>query len=296
MAGCLLAVADSPGTFREQASVYCQVAQSAIKVPLPEIHQPDYYSCGTAASMSIGSYFGVGPEDIEAWKSDLCTRTDTGTDVEPIVEYARNKLMLDVTLVERDMTDEQLRASLDAGKPVICPIQAYGEPAEYEKLNENGHYVVAIGYDRVNVYFMDPKLTGRRGFLSWPEFHRRWHENIGTDSNPDVRSRLGIVIGPKHSPMSLFRPSQADRLKGSAAYATHVFLSCCDASADQPCTVVPRWVVLGRACFRTTPGRPARSGAQSPIPGKERHYLRGSRDPRAYHRQPDPAQDPRLHP
>ena len=188
VAGCLLAVADSPGTFREQASVYCQVAQSAIKVPLPEIHQPDYYSCGAAALMSIGSYFGVGPEDIEAWKTDLCTRTDTGTDVEPIVEYARNKLMLDVTLVERDMTDEQLRASLDAGKPVICPIQAYGEPAEYEKLNENGHYVVAIGYDRVNVYFMDPKLTGRRGFLSWPEFHRRWHENIGTDSNPDVRA------------------------------------------------------------------------------------------------------------
>jgi predicted double-glycine peptidase len=210
VAVCLLAVADSPGMFREEAAVYCQVAQNAIKVPLPEIHQADYYSCGAAALMSIGSYYGVGPEDLDTWKTDLDTRTDTGTDVEPIVQYARNNMMLDVTLIERNMTDGQLCTALDAAKPVLCLIQAYGEPAEYEKLNENGHYVVAIGYDRANVYFMDPKLTGRRGFLSWPEFHRRWHENLGTERNPDVHSRLGIVIGPKQPTMSYF--SRARRI------------------------------------------------------------------------------------
>ncbi len=212
MAGFLLAVTGSRGNFRKEAAVscqkevavYCQVAQNAIKVPLPEIHQPDYYSCCAAALMSIGSYYGVGPEDLEAWKTDLCTRTDTGTDVEPIVQYARNKLVLDVTLIERDMTDQQLRAALDAGKPVICLIQAYGEPAEYEKRSDNGHYVVAIGYDRANVYFMDSKLTGRRGFLTWSEFHHRWHEDLGTEQIADVHSRFGIVIGPKTPKMSYF--------------------------------------------------------------------------------------------
>lgn len=204
LAGCLLTVSDSPARSRADAAVYCPLALGAIKVPLPDVQQPDYYSCGAAVLMSIGSYYGVGPEDIEDWKTDLGTRTDTGTDVEPMVEYARNKLGMEVSVVERDMTDDQVRAALDQGKPVVCLIQAYGEPGEYEKRNDNGHYVVAIGYDRENVYFMDPNLTGRRGFLSWPEFHRRWHENLGTDDNPDVRNRFGMIIGPKQSTMSYF--------------------------------------------------------------------------------------------
>jgi hypothetical protein len=56
---------------------------------------------------------------------------------------------------------------------------------------------VAIGYDDDNVYFMDPSLTGRRGFLSWADLDKRWHENEGTVRDPEPYARLGIVIGPQ---------------------------------------------------------------------------------------------------
>ena len=98
------------------------------------------------------------------------------------------------------MTLEQLQESLDNGKPVICSIQAYDEHhsaekrAEIYKKDENGHFVVTIGYDEENVYFMDPSLYGRRGYLPKPEFEQRWHDDEGTTDKPNPIQHLGLVI------------------------------------------------------------------------------------------------------
>jgi predicted double-glycine peptidase len=98
------------------------------------------------------------------------------------------------------MTIDQLERRLDEGKPVICSIQAYAEKAPAEKRtkiykkDDNGHYLVAIGYDDDNIYFMDPSLTGRRGFLPKPEFEARWHDDEGTPEHPKPISHLGLVI------------------------------------------------------------------------------------------------------
>src|SRR5207244_6551820 len=73
------------------------------------------------------------------------------------------------------MTLAQLEQFLDEGKPVICSIQAYDEHnppekrAEIYNKDDNGHYLVAIGYDDDNVYFMDPALPGPRGFFPDPD-------------------------------------------------------------------------------------------------------------------------------
>jgi hypothetical protein len=71
-----------------------------------------------------------------------------------------------------------------------CPSRRIGSR------NQDGHYVVAIGFDDANIYFMDPSISGRRGYLSWREFKQRWHENEGTETEPDVHQRLGIWIRP----------------------------------------------------------------------------------------------------
>jgi predicted double-glycine peptidase len=98
------------------------------------------------------------------------------------------------------MTVAELEKYLDEGKPVICSIQAYEEHhppekrAEIYKKDDNGHYLVAIGYDDDNVYFMDPALTGRHGFLPKSEFESRWHDNEGTPEQPKPISHLGLVI------------------------------------------------------------------------------------------------------
>jgi predicted double-glycine peptidase len=177
---------------------YHEYQPSAIKIALPEVQQPDEYSCGVAALMAILAYYGAGPEEYDDLKREIGTTQKSGTDYHRILRFARDQgLRADAI---HHMTLGQLEACLLEGKPVVCAIQAYAEntPARqradvYQK-DDNGHYLVAIGYDDDNIYFMDPSLTGRRGFLPKGEFQARWHDNEGTTDRPKLISHLGLVI------------------------------------------------------------------------------------------------------
>ena len=170
------------------------VPPSAIKVDVPGVQQRDDYSCGAAALMSVCSYFGVGPDDLEEYKKELGTNEENGTNVYEILKMAR-RLGLEAD-IHHGMTLDDLRKRLDEGAPVIVSIQAYGDPVTYYR-DDNGHYVVAVGYDESNFYFEDPVLPGRRGFLPVKEFDRRWHDDEGTNEKPDVHAHLGVVVKRK---------------------------------------------------------------------------------------------------
>ena len=192
-------LADSPKPASCPEEHYTAIPKGAIKVALPDIQQPDDLSCGVAALMSILAYYGAGPEDYDVLRKKLGT-TKNGTDYKRMVGFAQRQGLH--AEARPEMKWDDLQRELDAGTPVICSIQAYdGEKhtaAERRKLykdeNENGHYVVAIGYDEKNIYFMDPSLTGRRGYLPRDEFEERWHDNEGTEAKPDVIHHLGLVI------------------------------------------------------------------------------------------------------
>ena len=66
-----------------------EVPDGAIKVDIPGVQQRDDYSCGAAALMAVGSYFGVGPDDLEEYKKKLGTNEENGTNVYEILKYAR---------------------------------------------------------------------------------------------------------------------------------------------------------------------------------------------------------------
>jgi len=177
---------------------YHEFKPSAIKVSLPEVQQPDEFSCGAASLMAILAYYGAGPEDYDVLKKKLGTTEKNGTDYHHMIQFAGEQgLQADA---KPDMTLAQLERCLEECKPVICSIQAYAEKvpadkrAEVYKKDDNGHYLVAIGYDDNNIYFMDPSLTGRRGFLPKQEFEARWHDNEGTTEQPKLISHLGLVI------------------------------------------------------------------------------------------------------
>ena len=87
--------------------------------------------------------------------------------------------------------DKQKRAIVRA-----ISIQAYGDPQTYYR-DDNGHYVVAVGYDKANFYFEDPVLQGRAGFLPAKEFDRRWHDDEGTTAKPDPHAHLGLIVRRK---------------------------------------------------------------------------------------------------
>lgn len=179
-----------------------QIPGGAIKITLPEVQQPDAYSCGAAALMSVAAYYGVGPEKLEDFKAALGTTPEHGTYYRNMETYACS-LGLDVS-VHTDMTCDELKKLLDEHAPVILSIQAYADdPKVYDNpaSNADGHYVVAIGYDgEGNFYFMDPSLPARRGFLPGSELDQRWHENEGS-SEPEIYQHLAIVVKPgQHKP------------------------------------------------------------------------------------------------
>jgi predicted double-glycine peptidase len=147
--------------------------------------------------MSICAYYGVGPRTIDEFKKELKSNPESGTNYREMVRFARS-LGLDA----RDSvgwTALQLEATVAKGHPVMVAIQAYADdPHVYQDPHENddGHYVVVIGFDGENYYVEDPSLERSRGFLPKAEFLRRWHDDEGTPGHPMVVERLGLEFGP----------------------------------------------------------------------------------------------------
>ncbi len=89
---------------------------------------------------------------------------------------------LGIKAVERDrMSLATLRESLDRGHPVLIALQAWAEDTidtsiDYTTRWEDGHYVVAIGYDEARVFFMDPSTLGHYTYLPNEALLARWHD------------------------------------------------------------------------------------------------------------------------
>lgn len=173
------------------------VPRGAIKIALPDVQQPDDYSCGAAALMAVAAYYGVGSERLDDFKKALGTNQQYGTYYRDM-ENAANLLGLSASS-QQNLSKADLIKLLDEEVPVILSIQAYAaDETAYDDPNHNtdGHYVVAIGYDADdNFYVMDPSLAGRRGYLSWSELDKRWHEDEGHGQS-EISHHLGIVIRP----------------------------------------------------------------------------------------------------
>lgn len=160
-------------------------------IPVKSVRQQHNYDCGAAALKSIAKFYGV-PLDKERDFIKLCdTGKRKGTHPENIVGAAR-ALGLRATLYNH-MTVGQLKGLLDQKVPVICAIQAYGDPQDYsDEHPKDGHYVIAVGYDQENIYFEDPSIKGSRGYIPISEFVQRWHDEESYKGGRQIR--MGIVI------------------------------------------------------------------------------------------------------
>lgn len=135
-----------------------------IQVPLPLVSQCDGHSCGAACVLSVLSYFHVPHTGLERVRRILRTNETDGTRPMRMVNSIQASGLECHYESAMDLGD--LRESLDAGRPVICLIQAHGD----------GHYVVAAGIDNQRVYVMDPLIDGHYGYLSRRDFATRWFD------------------------------------------------------------------------------------------------------------------------
>lgn len=159
---------------------YRPIPPGAIRVALPDTTQQTAYSCGASCLQAICKYYGVGPDD--EWEFVRALRPDHrfGSDPEPIQRAAR-RLGLSWRAYA-GMTVAELKAELRQRHPVLLLVQAWGRERRAGRLRRrldyrgqwrDGHWLVAIGYDRDAIYFEDPSLQAVRGYLRIAELEPR---------------------------------------------------------------------------------------------------------------------------
>jgi len=156
----------------------------------PETRQATSFSCGAASVQSILYYYGHEHKEADLVEA-LPTNPDHGTRPGDIVSYfVEHNLYVHAA----KMTIEQVKWWIDRGVPVMLDIQAWTDnPNEdWATSLDDGHWVVAIGYDDEHVIFDDPSILGNRGYIPFAELDKRWHDV--EDDVKYLKDHFGIAV------------------------------------------------------------------------------------------------------
>ena len=182
-----------------------RLPKNAVRVPLTL--QSTNYTCGASALQSVLKYYGdeVGEMDLAR---ELKTTPADGTNYKEIKRYGEKNGYAVAVHINASLDD--LKHVLGSGKPALVLIQAWAEPpVDYKNDWDDGHYVVACGYDSKNIYFMDPATSGNYTHIPIPEFMERWHD---VDNQEKLSHFFMTVTKPKpaYDPASVPKISRSD--------------------------------------------------------------------------------------
>lgn len=177
---------------------------------LPLFRQAESYACGVACVLSLLRYVNCDfdiREDVLA--AALGSNEEEGTKKGQMIGYlnavrygnAENSWFN--AEFRQGMTIDDLKREIDNGHPVICAIQAwnwdedgyYRIDLDYHDEWECGHWAIAIGYNRDNIFFMDPSTAANYTYISNERLMERWHDYEGAIRTPDTEViQAGIVV------------------------------------------------------------------------------------------------------
>ncbi len=152
----------------------------------PNARQTFEYDCGAKAMHAVLAYYGIDVNENEIIRI-AHTNKKSGTSLQGMMAVARH-FKLSATMGE--MSVQKIKECIGKDIPIILLLQAWAKRKVKNWQNHwnDGHYVVAIGYDKKKIYFEDP-YTISHTFLPYKELERRWHG--------EKRCRIGIVIKGK---------------------------------------------------------------------------------------------------
>jgi len=180
-------------------------------VELPNVRQPDHYSCGAAVAMSVGLHYGAGPRTLDGWKQLLGTSKEKSTAPQALVE-AFSQLGCSV-IAQHGLTLEDLEHFTELGLPVICCLKDYMPSMPAEAEFDYGHYVAVIGVGDGYVFAQDPSADNAiagghdkdpkeevgalqapgRVMIRQDDWLENWYDE---DEEGRDYVRFGIVVGP----------------------------------------------------------------------------------------------------
>lgn len=138
----------------------------------PTARQTFDYDCGAKAMHAILSYYGIDTNESKILRIAR-TNSQRGTPVHGMIRVAEQfKLKARI----EKLSINKLKKYIDKEVPVILLLQAWGGKEKDLKYDwKDGHYVVAIGYDKDRIYLEDPS-TVLRSYISYQDLEDRWHD------------------------------------------------------------------------------------------------------------------------
>lgn len=186
------------------AALAAEPALPADALKVPNVRQSTEYTCGAASLQAVLTYWGVYDGGEGALARRLGSDPVDGTDVSALVKTAK-EFGLEAEAKEK-LGVEDLRAALKRGDTVIVNLQAWagwGEKkppvrgAGWDGRWEDGHYVVLIGMDEANAYFMDPSVLPGLAWVPLDELPHRWHDYERRGRSVRRFDRLAIFVRGK---------------------------------------------------------------------------------------------------
>jgi len=153
----------------------------------PRLRQTYEYDCGAKALQSVLEYFGIDLREEIILKE--AKTSEKGTPVKQVLKILKkNKLKYE----EGPLTIKEIKKNIRKKRPVILLVQAWTtkKNVDWKKDWLDGHYVVAIGYDRKRIYFEDPASV-LSTYLSTEELEKRWHD---MDKQGRKYINYGIIV------------------------------------------------------------------------------------------------------
>ena len=190
----LLSLATSCG--ERAPNVPAQINKDLLPVPL--VRQSTHYSCGAASLLSLLIFWNADDDAVESSLFvPLKTTEKEGTDSLNMEKFLREK-GLQVTLKEHT-TIPEISEAIRRREPVIVDYQAWPDKpvSDYSSQWENGHYSVVVGVDQVNLYLMDPSISGGYAYLPIADFLTRWHDYENRDGKRVESHGLAIFVQGK---------------------------------------------------------------------------------------------------
>ena len=167
-------------------------------IRVPNVRQSSDYTACVAALQSMLAYYGLDTREDELARE--LKAVPAGGAVTAEVQKAALARGLKAERRVGVSLDE-LKKTLDERKPALLLIQAWSDkkPADYAKDWEDGHCVVAVGYDKLNLYLMDPSVIGRYAYIPLEEFLPRWHDMDGEEKAEHLMLPV-YGLAPRYQP------------------------------------------------------------------------------------------------
>lgn len=159
------------------------------------------FDCGAKALQIVMAYYGVDAREDELIKELECD--DNGTPTNNMIAAAGKRGFK--VIAHSGWSLEAVKEYVDNGYPVIVLVQAWAERymtlEDWKNDNDDGHYVIVIGYRGNIIVFEDPS-SFRRTWMTEEEFVARWH-----DIDPRTREKLEnfamVLLGKQPAPKAL---------------------------------------------------------------------------------------------